>query len=740
MSGYQYISSGGRAHGTIVSSGGWQVVNAGGIVFDTTVNYGGSTQIAGSNTVLGGTTSAGGSLLTGSYATNLNGGKLVYDLANRAPINAIIVDNLANLSNGTFGISISRFNECGIYQLAGGATAFSGNVALSIDGVAAGSLTLSSSLVINGTTYALSKAGDNLILNVTNPDAVNWPYSWMGVWDIDAPSTAKAVATNGMIDATHLVRGNVYAARTEPGKSYTSIAVDSSLANASCFARISGGNIGTFRGGDHKNYIYMTGGTVTTFYAGDGASAGNLVQIDGGTVGTFYGGGEFGVSSASSTIMDGTFNTIYGGGAKGETTYVRLYISGGTINRVRCGADAGASVGYGDIYATITGGTITGQIVGGGLGDAGSVTLEIAIDSPNPTGAYIYGGSIGGDVESVYLTISKGKYQGIIVGGSRASGSGVSVANSGMVAVTITGEGTAHISNPLAIAAGVDTAWIFTGQAVSGGTYTAGWLSILAITSGASVKYAVGGAAADGAGSMASVGNVILEVYDATVTGGIWGAGYAYNGGKASAYDVTIYISGESSISSNIYTGGIVLGSSGTVSYDRGTVEFNGSGDYLDFSKTVDGSGSTYGSKLVFNGYTGGFNGTITNFERVVLTGDASVDIRNAYTDCTELVFDLSERTTEEMFITSMDSIQFGAGTNYIGLVLPTAISGEIYTALMGVSDLGSIEGVTLGLLNSYSDITFYDTFELGEVYAGDGFELVVDYESGVLYSWISAT
>ena len=344
------------------------------------------------------------------------------------------------------------------------------------------------------------------------------------------------------------------------------------------------------------------------------------------------------------------------------------------------------------------------------------------------------GGNVGGNIST---TIDGGTYQGIIVAGSRAPGSGVNVTVGGSINFTIQ-QGASHISNPAAIAAGVDTAWIFAGQAVKGGKFTGTTTGIS--VNNAMVKYIVGGAAADGENSVASVTDVLLSITDSTVTGGVWGAGYAYNGGKASAQNVTIRVSGESSIFSNIYTGGIVLGGSGSVSYNSGTVIFEGSGDYLSFSKTVDGSGATNGSTLVFNGYTGSFNGTITNFERVVLTGDASVDIRNAYAGCAELVFDLKNRTTEDAFITSMDSIQFSTGAS-IGLVLPTAITGEVITELMGVSDLDSIDGVTFGLLNSHSDTTFYDTLNLGEVYYGTGFELVVDYDSsGVLYSWISAT
>ena len=772
--GLQYISSGGVASNTEIYSGGVQriarngkvdrtIVYSGGLqhivsacsVYRTTVSSGGILEIAAKGVIMDGYFEIGGSFITNGNTVGFDGARLAFNLFERSSADGVIVDNLANLISlyaHEHIIIASSAQEGGVYKLGGGASSFNSSITLWLydpgytHEAGTAILRLGTVATIGARSYTLVKSGSTLSVSITvSPDEVNWPTEWQD----RAPTTAKAVGNTGVIGAEYLVSGTVYAARTEEGKSYASIALDTALTDARFFTRVSAGAIGTFRGGDDENRLYMTGGTITTLYAGVGTGAYNYIQIDAGTVGTIYGGGISGATRVDTVISGGTIGTVYGGGANGKTNLMELTITGGTISRVRGGADAGGSVI--DAYTNILGGTITGQIVGGGMGDvSGDVELNISIDSAKPTGAYIYGGSIGGNIgRSVLVNITKGVFQGIIVAGSRASGKGssVSMGLSGVsisISLDISGEGTAHISNPLAIASKVDTAWIFAGQAMDGGSFL-GRNTSIKVSSGAAVKYLVGGGAADGAGSFAEVYNAHINVHAATVTGGIWGAGYAYNGGEAEAGDVSITITsdntGVTSISGDIHTGGIVLGGSGSVMYRTGTVTFTGSGDYLNFSKTVDGAGSGWKqTHLVFKDFTGGFNGNITNFKRVALSGDTSVDIRNAYTDCTELVFDLSERTTEEAFITSMDSIQFGAGTNYIGLVLPTAITGEVYTGLMNVSDLKSIEGVRIGLLNSYNATTFYDTFNLGEVYTGAGFELVVDYESGVLFSLITTT
>ena len=760
--GSQTVVSAGVANNTIIFSGGRQILSSGARAKNTTINYGGSQTLltsasaynsivksggrlnlnANANTViLGGVTDVGG--IISAYSTvDLDGGDFIYNLTERTAADSAIVNNQANLTNiGSLTISITSSQAEGTYKLAGGAAAFDSGITLLIDGISAGSLTLDTPLTIDRKIYVLSKSSSILNL-VVREDAVEWPEGWS-----NAPAFVRALPQNGIVGADNLVSGNVFAARTQTGSSYTNVRFDyATQPTASFFALISGGTITNFRGSDHENYLYMTDGSVTTLYAGVGTSATNVIQIDNGTIGTIYGGGSNGAMYADTAIAGGIFTNVYGGGAKGLTETVAMNISGGTFNRLRAGAESGASVG--NVVANITGGTITGQIAGGGLGNVtGNVALNISLSESAPTGAYIYGGSVGGNVSGdIELSITGGAYQGIIVVGSRVSGNKASVTVGGLIELTLTGE-TSHISNPLAIASKVDTAWIFAGQAMAGGKFTGADTAISA-SGGAIVKYLVGGAAADGANSTASVADVAISLNGANVTGGVWGAGYAYNGGNASAQNVTITINaGDSeygtSISGDINTGGIVLGATGSVSYNSGAVIFTGSGNYLSFTKTVDGSGATTSSTLIFDDFTDGFSATIANFKRVVFTGDTSVNIRNAYTACTELVFDLAARTTESAFVTSDDSFRFDAGAEkYIGLVIDSNATGELVTELMGVSDLASLEGVKIGLLSSYDSETFYASFNIGELYQGDGFELMVDYDSGAnsLFSWFSAT
>ena len=744
-SGGEQIVCSGRVESAFVYSGGRQELQLETWVEDLEIENGGSVIVTGADTAIYGNVSIGGTLTTNGYVVDAKDSIYAFDMRSVEAGAPVRIDNLENLINvQSWSLSISTSNEQGIYRLAGGAADFDASVSVTVNYTNIGELTVGSTLEYNSLVYALERSSDNILfLSISDPsvvDNVDWPAWWSEQFDV--PATAKAIDDTGVVGAEHLVSGNVYAGRTEFGKSYASISFDTALESAAFFARISGGIIGTFRGGKDDNFLYMTDGAITTLYGGVGTSANSLIEIGGGTVGTIYGGGESGGKTGNILISGGVFTNIYGGGVSGNTENVITIVTGGTINRVRGGADAGGSVG--NATTVISGGTITGQIVGGGLGDAGNILLNIDIDSERVTGAYIYGGSIGGDVSGTIITnITKGAYQGIIVAGSRAAGKGVSTTVTGQIALGLMGD-VEHISNPLAIASKVDTAWIFAGQAVSGGSFT-GNGTHMRVGNGAQVKYLVGGAMADGVGSVATVTDVAVSINAGVVNGGIWGAGYSFGGGVASAQNVRITIYGgnadnNTSIYGNINTGGIVLDSLGAVNYATGTVVLTGSGDYLDFSKTVSGAGADTSSTLEFSNFTGGFNGVISDFKRVAFTGDSSVDIRNAYTDCTELVFDLSDRTSEEAFITSIDSFQFAGGAdNYIGLVLDTTATGEIFTELMGVSDLSSLEGVKIGLLNKQTDDVFYATFDLGTVYQGDGFELVVDYDSGVLFSLFTA-
>ena len=572
-----------------------------------------------------------------------------------------------------------------------------------------------------------------------NSDAVDWPEEWD-----NCPVTAKEVGGTGVIGSAYMLPNGVVAARTED-RVYSSIALDTKLPKASFFARISAGTITDFFGGDFENYIYMTGGSIGTLYGGvnSGANTKNIIQIDGGTVGTLYGGGNSGATIASTTISGGTFTNVYGGAAEryGYTGTAVLNIAGGTFQRLRCAGDSGTSVG--NVIANITGGTFIGQICGGGLGWTTNITLNIDIASSTPTGAYIYGGSMNANTPGyVTLNITRGVYQGLIVAASRASGDLGSIAIGGPITLNISGP-TSHISNPKAIAAGVDTAWIFAAQAMDGGTFN-GDVVNMSITGGASVKYLVGGAAADGLYSFASVNNVFIKVAGATVTGGIWGAGYAHDNGRALAQKVRIVIDSSDSvndttITGNINTGGILLGGK-WVEYYSGKVIFTGSGSNLNFCKTVDGSGAPRTSTLEFCGFTDSFNGTITNFDRVVLSGNTSVNIGNAYSNCSELIFDLRSRQprNEDTVVTSMDSFQFAPeAERCIGLLIDTQATGEVYTELMKVSDIFLLEGVKIELMDDYEDKRFSHKFDIGGSYSCDDYELIVDYDSasGMLYS-----
>ena len=741
---------GGSASGTSVFSGGSLVAHRG-FAENTTVYSGGimsdfgvdsvikdATILSGGRLIVDSTCFSGAIRLGGSMnigtEVDASAAKIYMDISSRSTTDGVIINDIGKIFGGELCITVLATGQSsGIYMLADGAGIFTDTVSVyNTANTLLGTLSsMENSFTINGYVYTLLNLVGGLSISVEA--SIDWPVRWL-----EAPATAKAVTGDGVIGAAYQV-GGVYAARTEAGESYENIRFDyQATTNAAFYARLIGGSIGTFYGGDYENYLYMTGGSVTALYGAAGTGADNDIVISGGSIDTLYGGGVSGAQRVKIEALDGTFTNLYGGGAGGYTDQIDISVSRGTYNRIRCGAAAGGSAG--SIRAKITGGNITGQITGGGLGDAANVELTISVT----TTAYIYGGSVGGNISGdVSLRILGGGYQGLLIAGSRASGSGASVTVDGTINFTMT-DGAVHSSNPKAVAAGVDTAWIFAGQAMQGSRFNGG-NSNMSVSGGSVVKYLVGGAMADGAGSVAVVANVSVTVNNATITGGIWGAGYSFNGGNASAGVVAITIAadgGNTVISGNIRTGGIVLSGGGSVNYSSGLVTFTGSGDYLDFSKTVDGSGAATSSTLLFNDFTGSFNATIVGFKRVAFSGDASVDIRNTYSGCKEIVFDLVGRESENAFINSQDSLAFAnGGGNYIGIVVDALAMGEeAFFELMTVSDIGSLDGVKVGLLSDSGATDFYAVFDIGEVYNSTGFELVVDYDFGgkMLYAFYS--
>ncbi len=187
-------------------------------------------------------------------------------------------------------------------------------------------------------------------------------------------------------------------------------------------------------------------------YPSRGSVQNSHIIINGATINNgVYGGGNFGStgtqSSSASTakieILGGTVANIYGGSksagfsqnAYKSSSVIDIDISGGTIGNVYGGSNTEGLV-YGSVDMDITGGTITGNIYGGGKGEDTFVTnnIDITIGRTNVSNTptiqgNIYGGSALGTVNSntangtatgnTAVTINNGNITGSIFGGGQ---------------------------------------------------------------------------------------------------------------------------------------------------------------------------------------------------------------------------------------------------------------------------------------------------------------------------------
>ncbi len=191
-------------------------------------------------------------------------------------------------------------------------------------------------------------------------------------------------------------------------------------------------------------------------YPTRGSVKNSHVIINGATITDgVYGGGNFGSTGTQTTqsstakieILSGTIGNVYGGSksagfSKNEyksSSVIDIDISGGTIGNVYGGSNTTGEV-YGSVDMDIIGGTITGNVYGGGKGAPTFVSnnIDITIGRNGITNTpiiqgNIYGGSALGIVNSnssngsasgnTSITINNGSISGSVFGGGQGDNS-----------------------------------------------------------------------------------------------------------------------------------------------------------------------------------------------------------------------------------------------------------------------------------------------------------------------------
>ncbi|MEA4863532.1 MAG: hypothetical protein AB7F40_00130 [Victivallaceae bacterium] len=350
------------------------------------------------------------------------------------------------------------------------------------------------------------------------------------------------------------------------------------------------------------------------------------------------------------------------------------------------------------------------QLVTGTENDVSNASTLLNLEGENTCN--IYGGGNNVNVNnSIALALQSGRYTGTIYGGSRANAQSITTGN---IVMTI-GE-IVHANNLKLLKYGASAWAVGGGGAFSGGTIAVGNVNMT--VSGTVGGYLAGGAQAEGAGSIATVKSTNIVVRNATISGDVFGGGYAHDSGVS-------IVSGSSSlcfdttydsinIQGSIYAGGAnpsyrSTGGSSVVNGDT-VVTFTGAAERLSIGMVSgDGKqeGSVYGSRIVkFADFTGEFAGTLRNFDVVCFSGDTTVSGGGGFAADT-FVFDMTGRDNPLCFA---DGFRFG---NNDGNLLKIELGNSVGDFdLMTCENEAALEGLQIEL---YRSGALFASFEFGE-------------------------
>lgn len=679
-------------------------------------DLGGTTDIDGASITsltLAGDTVMGASVTSGRTATlTISGAGNVIQEGSRLTVNQIVLDATGNwfladamisgykntsFSGSGSGEKVKLSARQGDYHLVSdGFSSFS--LSLEIDGVDTGKrITRSGSLELNGYSYEWTVADKDLTLAVRAIASENLDFGWKEGW---------VTSYNPRYVNSFSGSGSVY------------------LGNK--LETESGGYIFNDGQGTQSTAVLVDGAKNASIY-GSWSSSKDLstswIKVAGGENLSIYGAGSSDLSDGSNIwIVDGSTEFVYGGGAGnvsvGATNVnaVNLEISGGTHGYVMGGGLESSSV-TGDIVMNLTGGEYHKSIAGAGQSDVdGDVRTTLALTSVNY--ANVYGGSINGNIlGNVILNVTGGEYRGLLIGGNRSEVAGVESRVSGTISMTISGSVTQVRSEQLS---GYDSSWVVGGGfAVNGGAVSGQYVS-MTISGGAQVGQVIGGGAASGADSTALIDNVELTIRGGVINESVYGGGYSYNGGSNTVKDAVIMIDASeelTTIKGNIYGGGLNLRQSGSAVCDSGWVMFTGDGDNLVFTGRVDGNGISGESCLEFSDFTGVFNGTVSGMDKVLFSGDTSVELGNGYTGCEEILFAFDGRSSEDLFVKGELWFKSGVEQN-IGFCFDEADFSEDFSFdLMEIGQDVSLEDVKFSLQDidgvAYAEFAYGTAYEL---------------------------
>lgn len=279
-----------------------------------------------------------------------------------------------------------------------------------------------------------------------------------------------------------------------------------------------------------------------------------------------------------------------------------------------------------------------------------NMTLQSRVDNPDLSHHATVSGTVDAG-KATTLKLDHLSIQGSVLASTEAAST--LTFNYSSVSGNVTGNGTVVINGVSATTETEKKVSTFSGTTIAaGGTLTVNGGII-------TVRDLVGGKVNASAAGATSV--TINGANDMTyVSSTIYGGSIVTSGGnvtQSEAASVTVDVSGtkKATLTGGIYAGGQVLsGGTMNVSGNR-TVTFTGLGSNLGFTGRVSGGVQGSGTKnvsgtatLVFNSFNGKFNGSISDFNTITVTGATQLQLgrRQTLTGSTGLTFAITDTTT----------------------------------------------------------------------------------------------
>lgn len=488
--------------------------------------------------------------------------------------------------------------------------------------------------------------------------------------------------------------------------------------NSSLATRISGAGLGTVFGGGiattgNCELYLLIAGTIGTIFGGgdgnDGTTDKTFISLENeAKIYNLFGGGrksDGGMTTIS--IASGSVNYLFGGAYQSQTTghneqdnafpdAVTIQMDGGSVWKFFGGSADGKI--QGNIAITVTSGAITNVFYGGGIGDVtGNITIRFEQGVDLTAAPVLYGGiqigvsgaitSANAELEqlfsrgdrsySVDQTISMDFFgttiAGMVFGGNFVNADTVGTLLSG----TVKGGIQIHLENASA------GSWIF------GGSYVKSSSSNDTIFSGVQLQinggdyhYLVGGSRAEN-GGIAIVSNVQIAITGGDFQSIILAGGYANDGESIVAGNTQLIIdtsSADVTFSNSLYLGGYAHTSESSAIVEGGTTAvISGSGEQLHFTGSICGGGFGGGDVTIsgkrtieFNDFSGNFNGVMRDFDRIVFSGNTSVNLTTEVVPelFSEWYFDLSQRQTDNAVVTMKNSAEISlCATNTLRII-----------------------------------------------------------------------